>query len=264
MFSAQPARLDLTSIYKLKVACLKRPFLLILFIMRKLTWQNFIFAFFSSALTIGTNQIAYQGARFLSRNFHHWDVALPIDYTFKPVPWTMFIYFGCFIFWFFSYFAIAMQEDREQANRFFAMVQVAKIVCFVFYLVCPTTADIRVEIVGDGWWDRVLRFCYSADSPASNYFPSMHCMASWFCFIGVRGKKQFHIAFRIATFVMAIAVFISTITTRQHVLLDIPGGIVFAELCYALSLLEPVHRTYTKIINWIMVHVFRLSGPDYQ
>ena len=232
--------------------------------MRKLTWQNFIFAFFSSALTIGTNQIAYQGARFLSRNFHHWDVALPIDYTFKPVPWTMFIYFGCFIFWFFSYFAIAMQEDREQANRFFAMVQVAKIVCFVFYLVCPTTADIRVEIVGDGWWDRVLRFCYSADSPASNYFPSMHCMASWFCFIGVMGKKQFHIAFRIATFVMAIAVFISTITTRQHVLLDIPGGIVFAELCYALSLLEPVYRTYTKIINWIMVHVFRLSGPDYQ
>ena len=51
---------------------------------------------------------------------------------------------------------------------------------------------------------------------------------------------------------------------RAPRLLDIPGGIVFAELCYALSLLEPVHRTYTKIINWIMVHVFRLSGPDYQ
>lgn len=232
--------------------------------MRKLTWPNIIYAFVSAALTIGTNQIVYQGARFLVRNNRHWDIALPIDYTFKPVPWTMIIYFGCFIFWFFSYFAIAMQEDRREAERFFAMVHFAKIVCFLIFVLFPTTANLRVEIPGDGWWDRVLRFCYRADNPASNYFPSMHCMAAWFCFIGVRGKKQFHIAFRISTFLMAIAVFISTITTRQHVLVDIPGGIVIGELCYAFSLFDGIRDTYSKVINWIMVRIFRQSGPDYE
>ncbi|MBR4121100.1 MAG: hypothetical protein IKT95_05025, partial [Spirochaetales bacterium] len=67
---------------------------------------------------------------------------------------------------------------------------------------------------------------------------------------------------KILAFVLAIAVFISTITTRQHVIVDIFGGIALAELSYALSSIKAIQETYTKVSTWIMVHVFRRQGLE--
>lgn len=215
----------------------------------------------SVLLTILVNQLVYQDSRLISRHLHHWNIALPIDYTFRLVPWTLIIYFGAYIIWTVFYASVALQDDRAESERFFAAVHFAKIVLLVCYLAFPTTADIRPELTGNTGWDAVYRFLYSID-PSDNYFPSLHCFASWMCFIGVRGKKQFPIWWRITAFVLAIAVFISTITTRQHVIVDIFGGIALAEISYALSAIKAIPRTYTKISTWIMVHVFRRQSLE--
>ena len=234
--------------------------------MRKLfDRSNFLYALVTVVFTIITNQVVYQGSKLINLHLHAWNISTPLDNTFRLIPWTMGIYIGSYIFWFVGYFIIAMQDDRRQCERFFAAALVAKALCLVVFLVIPTTATLRPEeVIGTSFWAKLTRFIYSADTPAVNYFPSLHCLASWLCFIGVRGKKEFPLAWRIASFFLAIAVFVSTITTRQHVLIDIPGGIVFAELSWALSDFDAVRKAYAKCINWMMVRIFRQSGPDYE
>ena len=233
--------------------------------MRKLSDKPaFIYAFVSTVLTMITNQIVYQGSKLINLHMKAWDISLPVDNSFRLIPWTIAIYVGSYFFWFVTYFLIALQDDRKTANRFFAMVHFGKLVCLVFFLVFPTTANLRPEeVVDTSFWADFVRFIYSADSPAVNYFPSMHCMASWFCFIGVRRNKDFHPVAKIIVLLCAVAVFISTITTRQHVLVDIPGGIIIAELCRVISGCERIQNAYTKFINRIMVGVFRQKGPDF-
>ena len=229
--------------------------------MRTLNKKEFPYVFMSVVLTILVNQIVYQDSRLITRHLHHWDVALPIDHTFRLIPWTIIIYFGAYIIWSVFYASIALQDDRAKSERFFSAVNTAKIILLACYILFPTTADLRPEITGNTGWDNIFRFLYSID-PCDNYFPSLHCFASWMCYIGVRGKKEFPLWWRILAFVLAIAVFISTITTRQHALVDIPGGIALAEISYALSNIKAIPRTYTKVSTWIMVHVFRRKGLE--
>ena len=230
--------------------------------MRKLNRKEFPYVFMSVLLTILTNQLVYQASRLITRHMHHWDVALPIDHTFRLIPWTLIIYIGAYIIWTVGYATVALQDDREKSERFFSAVHLAKIILLVCYIAFPTTADIRPELTGTTVWDNLYRFLYSID-PSDNYFPSLHCFASWICFIGVRGKKEFPLWWRITSFLLAIAVFISTITTRQHAIIDIFGGIALAEISYALSNIKAIPRTYTKVSTWIMVHVFRRKGLEY-
>jgi hypothetical protein len=53
-----------------------------------------------------------------------------------------------------------------------------------------------------------MSFLYSVDT-ASNLFPSIHCLVSWFCFIGIRGNQKIPLWYRAFSFVAAILVFIS-------------------------------------------------------
>lgn len=217
--------------------------------------KNLQYAFFSVIFTILTNQAVYQGSKLINLHYPSWDVSFPVDYTFKFYPWTLSIYIGAYFIWFVSYFIIAMQDDRAKSERFFSAILLSRVFLTVIFIALPTSADIRTEITGTSFWENFARLIYGLDPPI-NYFPSLHCMASWFCFIGVRGKKEFPIWWQVLSFILAIAVFISTITTRQHVIIDIPGGIVFAELCYAMSDYKWVHETYTKISTFFMRKLF--------
>ena len=74
------------------------------------------------------------------------------------LPWTIVIYFGCYVFWAVNYFLCAAQDTRER-NRFFLADLFAKGVCFVLFLVLPTT-NVRPEIGGNGVFDQMMRFLY--------------------------------------------------------------------------------------------------------
>ncbi len=79
-----------------------------------------------------------------------------------------------------------------------------------------------------------MRFLYWADSP-ENLFPSIHCLASWLCWVGVRGRREVPFWYRAFSLFMALAVCACTLTTKQHVLADAVGGVILAELCWLLA-----------------------------
>ncbi len=109
---------------------------------------------------------------------------------------------------------------------------------------------------GAGWTVELLMgFVYSVDA-ADNLFPSIHCLVSWFCYIGIRGKKEIPAWYRGASCVMAVLVCISTLTTKQHVLVDVFGGVALAELCFVIGKREVVWRKYEKLLDKVNEKIF--------
>ena len=123
--------------------------------------------------------------------------------------------------------------DKRHCYRFLMADWLAKAVCFICYVVYPTT-NTRPEIVGSDIWAQLMRFLYSMDA-ADNLFPSIHCLVSWLCYIGIRGNKKVPQWIRTTFCICAIAVFISTLTTKQHVIYDVVAGVALVEVTYRVS-----------------------------
>lgn len=178
------------------------------------------------------NQVIYQGAFFLTASRHHFDFALPVDSTIPLIPWTIVIYYGCFLHWGLHYICVAKLGNRN-TRQFYAADFLIKSVSFLFFLCLPTVMH-RPEVTGTGFWNDAIRFLYWMDKPY-NLFPSIHCSVSWLCWISVRKNTQVPKWYRYFALIAAIAVCLSTLTTRQHVLVDIAGGLLVAEVCWALA-----------------------------
>ncbi len=190
------------------------------------------------------HELVYLGARWIARGWVHYDLTTGFDRKIPLVPWTIVIYFGCYAFWAVNYYLCAAQEPKER-NRFFLADFLAKTVCFVLYLALPTT-NVRPEIVGGGIFDHLMRFLYSVDA-ADNLFPSLHCLTSWLCWIGVRKRKNIPGWYRWESLTIAILVCISTLTTYQHVIADVIAGVLIAELCYYVAGRNRIQRLYSTI-----------------
>lgn len=178
------------------------------------------------------NNLVYGGAKLIAGDWYHHNIESSLDRSIPFIPETLVIYIGCYLFWAVNYILIARQ-DKKQVYQFFAGDMLSRVICFAFYLLYPTT-NIRPVLADGGFWNTAMSWLYGIDS-ASNLFPSIHCLVSWFCFIGIRKNKKIPLWYRVFSCIMAVAVFISTLTTKQHVLMDVAGGVLLAELCYWLG-----------------------------
>lgn len=179
------------------------------------------------------NGVVYWGAMKLTQNRYHYNMTIPLlDGSVPLLCWTTTIYFGCYLFWIANYILAARQGEMSM-YRLLSADFLAKLVCLVCFLAVPTT-NVRPEISGNGFWENTMRFLYQVDQP-SNLFPSIHCLTSWFCYIGIRGNRNVSRGYRLFSCLMALAVCVSTLTTKQHVFVDVPAGIFLAEAMYLLT-----------------------------
>ena len=201
-------------------------------------------------ITLLTNAVAYNGTRLITSHRFHFDLTNAIDNQIPVVPWTVSIYLGCYVFWVVNY-VIGCRQDKKTAYQFISADFFAKIICLVCFVLFPTT-NTRPEIIGNSMWDMLLRFVYQMDA-ADNLLPSIHCLTSWFCFIAVRKNRAVPKWYKAASFVIAGLICLSTLTTKQHVMIDVIAGVGLAEACYWLvkatgfvSLYKRVVLTMTK------------------
>ena len=203
-----------------------------------------------------SNRIAYEGGRFLGGGKMHWDLSVSADSVIPFLPWTIIIYFGCFLWWAWIYLLMAYQK-REEADRFFGAFHLAHGICFIFFVLLPT-ANTRPALTGSTIWINMMRFLYHIDAP-DNLFPSIQCMISWLCWIGTRNNRKFSAVCRYGSLLMALLVCISTLTTRQHVLADVAGGILLSEFCYGCFGIPALKNGYALVMNRL---VCVLASPE--
>ena len=177
------------------------------------------------------NQLVYWGGAALAETRHHYQFSTALDRAIPLIPWTVCIYFGCYAFWALHYCLCAAVPTR--ARRFFTADFIAKGVCFVFFVGLPTTMA-RPAVQGLNVWESLVRALYILDAPV-NLFPSIHCLNSWLCWASARDIPAFSRGYKAFALCAAVAVCVSTLTLRQHVLLDVAGGILLAEVCWQLA-----------------------------
>lgn len=183
-------------------------------------------------VAVSYNFFVYNVSRLIAGGWYHYDFTTSLDEKIPFVPWMIVIYFGCYIFWIVNYI-FAVRYDRADAKRFFMAHMIGETVCFLAFVFLPTTMA-RPELTGDSFWHAVCGFLYNIDA-SDNLLPSIHCFVSWLCYIGVRKNKKIPAWYRIFSLVFALAVCVSTVTLKQHVLIDVFAGVALSEVSYLLA-----------------------------
>lgn len=152
-----------------------------------------------------------------------------IDRAVPLVPWTFLIYTSDY---FVFVVAMFLLTEKEKFNSFTRMMFGVLFVCGAFFYGFPTTyprpnypAETH-RLLG-----AVMQFVAFADSPR-NCFPSMHvgltAVATW-------SMRHFGHRTLLAFSLWSLAIFASTLTTKQHYFLDVLGGLMVMSLIVALE-----------------------------
>lgn len=171
-------------------------------------------------------------------------ISTRLDDALPRIPAFIFIYVLAYVQWIVAY-VIITRDSREHCCRFVSGELCSKIIAMGILLLYPTTfARPSVEVHSLSTW--LLDWIYQSDTP-TNLFPSMHCVASWFCFRGSLGLKKMPKWYAWAQGFFSLLVFASVLLVKQHVWPDILGGIAVAELGVLLARLLHWERWIEKI-----------------
>lgn len=204
------------------------------------------YGFLSLIVAVAYDFLIYCGSRRIAGGWRHYNIECGLDDWIPFWPPSIIIYFGCYLFWIVNYILIARQGKKE-VSQFFAAELLSKTVCLAFYLLFPTTNN-RPVVEPNGIWNQLMIFLYETDA-ADNLFPSIHCLVSWFCYIGIKNKPQIPVWYQRFSCIVAILVFISTVTTKQHVIVDVFGGVLVAEVCFWIGKKKKVYETYEIFLD---------------
>ena len=190
------------------------------------------------------NVLVYFGSRIITTGLYHYDLSIFIDKQLPFVPPMMIIYVLAYVHWIVGFIVIG-RESREICYELMSAEQIAKIICLLCFLAIPATIT-RPEITGDGFCNWLSKLIYMADNP-DNLFPSIHCLESWLVFRGAMKCKREGNTYKIVMLISAIMVFASTLLVKQHVFVDVIGGIAVVEIGLFLSRKFNVSRIYYKL-----------------
>lgn len=190
------------------------------------------YSYIPLAISFVFNLVAYSGSKLLTANLPHYNMAIGLDAAIPFCPGFISIYILAYIQWCVGYVMIT-KDSRALCYEFIAADLTAELICLVFFLAYPTTGN-RPEISGAGIWNTLTKIIYWFDSPV-NLFPSIHCLKSWFCFRGAMQSVKLPKWYRVFMLLFSILVCASTVLVKQHVVLDIAGGILAAEAGLFLS-----------------------------
>ncbi len=219
------------------------------------------YALFPLLFAAAFNVLVYSGSKLITAGWHHYNPTCILDRHIPFIPQFLIIYLGCYLFWVINYILIACQ-NKEDCYRFFTADFLSRVVCLFFFLAFPT-ANQRPILPDTGFWNQAVGMLYAADTPV-NLFPSIHCLVSWFCYIGIRRNPRIPLWYRRTSFVIALLVFISTLVTRQHVIADVAGAVILAELSLRLGQIPALWKTYGRIFDHLWLWTVRCTHRKKQ
>lgn len=203
------------------------------------------YAALSLVVALAWNGVIYQGSILLRQGDAMWDMTTWLEEIIPFQPAWIIVYFGCFLFWGANYILIS-RRGKEEWFRFLWADLCAELVCGIFFILMPTT-NIRPEVTGTDLASQLVVMLYQVDPP-QNLFPSIHCMVSWFCFIGVRLDRRIPLWYRGFNCMFALAVCASTLFLKQHCLPDVFAGILLAEATYAIAQRTEFYRPIQRLL----------------
>ena len=161
------------------------------------------------------------------------------------IPVFLIFYVLSYVQWFIGFTLIA-RESKELCYRFTAGEIIAKAICLIVFILYPTEMT-KPEIAGTGVFYTLVGWMHFIDTPMINLFPSIHCLESWFCLrtsFYLKGIRKWYAPLSI---VFTLLVFASTVFIHQHVLIDIPAGIIVCEIGLLIGRLTGAGKIFARI-----------------
>ena len=178
-----------------------------------------------------------------------------IDYLIPIIPLFIIPYVWSYAFWAMAPMAVSKCKFDHFLD-YLASYLFACLFGAVILAIFPTTMDRVAEGLLDtsrtGAAAALMRFWYSLDGGkiAYNLFPSFHCINSTISYLGVCGRKEIPLWFRIYSLITAILIYFSTMFVKQHYFPDVIAGIVIAVAAFLICKKWHLGRIFLKPIAW--------------
>jgi len=174
--------------------------------------------------------VLYLGAPRLAIRDPHLLQPSSVDRAIPFLPWTIALYLSQFLFLFLT---LWLQTDSRRLTRAFIAIAISTVLSCAIFILWPTT--LPRPPVRNAAFDTLWLF----DVP-TNCFPSLHtALATIAAFFWPRRKRWL-------AALWAAAIIVSTLTTKQHVAIDVAGGLVVAGVAIAISASLPARGTGRK------------------
>ena len=155
-----------------------------------------------------------------------------LDANIPFLPWTYVIYV-----WFFPFVVVlAAYASRERFKTFMLALTLSFIGAFICFFLLPETMHRPdLALIENDLLRRRFANMWTLDL-AANGFPSLHVVVTYLA-CSIMGATRF----RKIIVIVGILIILSTLTVKQHTLIDVVGGIALAYVAGALAerLLRP-------------------------
>ena len=150
----------------------------------------------------------------------------PLDLWFAYLPWTVWVYLSQVPL---LILALALAPDAVGRSRAFYAMLLATLLAGAVFLIWPTELP-RPAPPQDGITGAAWRALFLADVPR-NCFPSLHVALALIAAATLRQRA----GWRIVAPLWALVIVLSTLTTRQHIALDVAGGVLLAPPAWLIA-----------------------------
>lgn len=165
----------------------------------------------------------------------HWHtpILLPTSFIDRAVPfldWTLLIYFSHYLL---PVLALWLSPDDEERSRCFYAMVLASSTAFLIFALWPTMVSRpwNPGLMEGGHFQAMWAMLYAVDTP-SNCLPSLHVALATLSAAALFRRGGF---WKPLVCVWALAVSLSTLTTKQHLAIDAVTGLLLAVLVMSIA-----------------------------
>jgi len=142
-----------------------------------------------------------------------------LDRAVPFLDWTIWIYYSYAVFLLLPF--VACRDDRR-AVRLLYTLMANSILAALIFLVWPTSGLAQSPTSG-GLTGLLWSMLLAVDRP-SNLFPSLHIANTCTCAVALGHERRW----RLVALVWPLSIAVSTLTTKQHLFVDLVGGMALA------------------------------------
>lgn len=157
-----------------------------------------------------------------------------------------------YYFWY-TFMAIGLVlllfKNNKEYMRSMVVLSIGQLICYFIYFNFQTTVP-RPILYGDDPLTKMIALMYKIDQPF-NCFPSIHVFTTFSITIALLRTKELSKKIKSSAIIISILIILSTIFIKQHVILDVFGGLILSIMVYRtiIVLEEVVFKVLKKRVS---------------
>ena len=156
------------------------------------------------------------------------------------------VFFIPYCIWYLMIFIIPYYlycKDKDKFIKYTMAYILCSMIGNIVFISYPSTVA-RPTVTGTDIFSLIAKFIYWIDT-TTNCFPSLHCAISMLFILYICESKNTNIITKISVCIISILIMLSTLFTKQHVVVDFISGDILALIVYLIV------KTSKKLPNYI-------------